>query len=110
MKDGFTEAEVNDAKRALLQARRISRAQDASLASGLVQQAYLGRTWDYAQKIDEAIAAVTVERVNAVLRKYVDPRGLRVVVRRRFREGEALTERSGWVDDVRPAASTSGAR
>jgi len=75
LKDGFTEAEVNDAKRALLQARRISRAQDSSLASGLVQQAYLGRTWDYAQKIDEAIAAVTVDRVNAVLRKYVDPAG-----------------------------------
>jgi zinc protease len=75
MKDGFTEAEVNDAKRALLQARRISRAQDSSLASGLVQQAYLGRTWDYAQKIDEAIAAVTVDRVNAALRKYVDPAG-----------------------------------
>ena len=37
-----------DAKRALLQARRIARAQDASLAGGLVQQAYLGRTWDYA--------------------------------------------------------------
>ena len=40
-----------------------------------VQQAYLGRTWDYAQKIDEAIAAVTLDRVNAALRKYVDAAG-----------------------------------
>ena len=75
LKDGFTEAELADAKRSLLQARRIARAQDGSLASGLVQQAYLGRTWDYAQKIDAGIAAVTLEQVNAVLRKYVDAQG-----------------------------------
>ena len=75
MKDGFTETEVADAKRALLQARRIARAQDASLAGGLVQQAYLGRTWEFAAKIDAGIAAVTVERVNAALRKYVDADG-----------------------------------
>ena len=71
LKDGFTEAEVGHAKTALLQARRISRAQDASLASGLLQQAYLGRTWDYAAKIDAGIEAVNVERANAALRKYV---------------------------------------
>ena len=75
LKDGFTEAEVADAKRSLLQARRIARAQDTTLAGGLVQQAYLGRTWDYAQKIDDGIAAVTVDRVNAALRKYVDAAG-----------------------------------
>ena len=54
LKDGFTEAELADAKRALLQARRIARAQDASLAGGLVQQAYLGRTWDYARRSTRA--------------------------------------------------------
>ena len=32
---------------------------------------YLGRNWDYAAKVDAAIADTTVERVNAVLRKYV---------------------------------------
>jgi zinc protease len=71
LKDGFTESELADAKRSLLQARRIARAQDGSLAGGLVQQAYLGRTWDYAAKVDAGISDATVERVNAVLRKYV---------------------------------------
>ncbi len=71
LKDGFTEAEVADAKRSLLQARRIARAQDAALAGGLVQQAYVGRTWDYAAKVDAGISDATLERVNAVLRKYV---------------------------------------
>ena len=75
LKDGFTDAEVADAKRALLQARRIARAQDGALAGGLVQQTYVGRTWDYAAKIDQGIEAVTVEKANAVLRKYVDADG-----------------------------------
>ena len=73
MKDGFTEAEVAHAKRALLQARRIARAQDGALAGGLVNQAYLGRTWDYAAKIDAGIEAVTVASANAALRKYLNP-------------------------------------
>ena len=76
LKDGFTEAEVANAKRALLQARRIARAQDGALAGGArVQQAYLGRTWDFAAKIDAGLEAVTVEQANAVLRKYVDAAG-----------------------------------
>ena len=44
-----------------------------SLAAALVQQAYLGRTFEYSAKIDAAIAAVTVADVNAALRKYVKP-------------------------------------
>jgi zinc protease len=75
LKDGFTAAEVETAKRALLQARRIGRAQDGSLAGGLVVQTRLGRTWDYAAKIDAAIASLTTDDVNAALRKYLDPAG-----------------------------------
>ena len=45
LKDGFTEAEVGHAKTAMLQARRIARTQDGTLAGALVSQAYLGRTF-----------------------------------------------------------------
>ena len=58
--DGFTEQEVAAAKKALLEERRIARAQDDALAGALVSQAYLGRTWAQSAKIDAAIAAVTV--------------------------------------------------
>ena len=75
LKDGFTATEVANAKTSLLQARRIARAQDGALAGGLVLQSHLGRTWEYAAKIDAGLAAVTVERVNAVLRKYVAAAG-----------------------------------
>jgi predicted Zn-dependent peptidase len=41
------------------------------LAGALVSQSFLGRTWDYAAKVDAALDAVTVGEANRVLRKYV---------------------------------------
>jgi zinc protease len=71
LKDGFTEAEVANARKALLQERRIARAQDRVLASALISHAFLGRTWDYNARIDAALEALTVAEANAALRKYV---------------------------------------
>jgi zinc protease len=73
VRDGFTAAEVADAKNALLQRRTLARTQDPRLADDLVKQAYLGRTFAYAAGIDAAIASSTTDQVNAVLRKYVQP-------------------------------------
>ena len=73
---GFTEQEVAASKKALLEERRIARAQDDALAGSLVSQEFLGRTWAQSAKIDAAIAAVTVQSANAALRKYVDPAGI----------------------------------
>jgi len=73
---GFEEREITAAKKALLEERRIARAQDDVLTASLVQQEYLGRTWSESARIDAAIAAVTVESANAAVRKYVDPKGI----------------------------------
>ncbi|HEX5130740.1 MAG TPA: insulinase family protein, partial [Usitatibacter sp.] len=73
MRDGFTEAELKDAKSGLAQARRLSLAQDRDLTVALTSQLELGRTMDYVAKIDREIAAVTLEQANAAFRKYVDP-------------------------------------
>jgi zinc protease len=73
VKDGYTAKEVDDAKKAMMQERRIARTRDGVLAGGLVTQAYLGRTWDYNARIDAAIEALTADQVNAALRKYVRP-------------------------------------
>ena len=73
LRDGLTEAEVAEAKGGLLKLRQLQRTQDLSLAGALVEQAYLGRTFEYAGKIDAAIAAVTLADANAALRKYVHP-------------------------------------
>jgi zinc protease len=73
---GFTAEEVDNAKRALLEERRTTRAQDSAVASSLAAQAYLGRTWAFSADIDRAIGAVGVEQANAALRKYLKPADL----------------------------------
>ena len=93
LKDGFTEAEVANAKRALLQARRIARAQDSALAGGLVaagvRRAHLGlrREGRRGPRGGDRRAG---QRGAAQVRRR---RGLRVVVRRRFREGQVTRPR-----------------
>ncbi len=73
LKDGFTAAEIDAAKKSLLQERQLTRAQDPAVAASLANQAYLGRTWKESARIDADIGAVTPESALAALRKYVDP-------------------------------------
>ena len=73
VRDGFTETEVDQAKSGILKRRQLQRTQDPTLAAALVQQAYLGRTFEFSGKLDAAIAAVTQADANAALRKYVKP-------------------------------------
>ena len=71
--DGFTAQEKETKKKAALEERRITRAQDPAVAGALVSQEYLGRTWAESAKIDREIEAVTPESATAALRKYVVP-------------------------------------
>jgi zinc protease len=75
LKEGFTAEEVASAKNALLNFRRLGRAQDAQLSSALASNLYLDRTFAVSQRVDEALAAMTAEQVNAVMRKYLKPEG-----------------------------------
>ena len=76
LKDGFTQAELDEAKKGLLSARRLARAQDAVLAGALNNNLYLGRTFAISQKVDDQIAAATLDSVNAALRRYLTPDAL----------------------------------
>ena len=73
LKDGFTPQELDQAKKGLLALRRLSRSQDANLAAALAVNLDLGRSFEMSQRVDDAIAAATLEEVNAALRKYLDP-------------------------------------
>jgi zinc protease len=74
--EGFMPKELEAAKKALLEERRIARAQDDELAAKLVTQEYLGRNWDDETRIDAAIEAVTLPQANEAMRKYVSPGSL----------------------------------
>ena len=73
LRDGYTQRELDEAKKGLLSARQLSRSQDATLAAALANNLYLGRTFAVSQKVDEAIARATLAEVNAALRKYLKP-------------------------------------
>ncbi len=73
LKDGFSAADVADAQKSLLNFRRLSRAQDASVAGQLVNNLYLSRRFALSQAVDEALAKLTPEQVNAAWRKYIEP-------------------------------------
>jgi zinc protease len=73
LKDGFTQAELDAKRTGLLGLRKLSRAQDGNLAGALANNLYLNRTFARSQQVDDAIAALTVEQVNAALRKYIKP-------------------------------------
>ena len=72
-RDGFTAAELELARDALLRLRRLGRAQTSAVAGQLVANLELGRSFALSQQVDDAIARLTLEQVDAAFRRYVDP-------------------------------------
>jgi zinc protease len=79
-RDGFTAAEVADAKKGLLQSRAVARSEDSALASGWVSNLDRGRTWKYSKEFEDRLMAVTPEQASAAFRKYIVPAELTFVV------------------------------
>jgi zinc protease len=73
LKEGFTQAEVNEARNALLNFRRLARAQDPGLVEQIGANLYFERRFNFAQSVDEAIGKVTLAQANAAWRKHIDP-------------------------------------
>ncbi|MES2960347.1 MAG: pitrilysin family protein [Pseudomonadota bacterium] len=73
LKDGFSPMELTEGKSGLLNFRRLSRAQDGNLADALARNLDLGRTFARAAEVDALLQAVTIDQVNAALRKYIQP-------------------------------------
>jgi zinc protease len=77
--DGFAADEVENAKRGLLQARKVARTQDDALAGRLASYLFVGRTFEWDTDLERRIAALTPREVQAALRRYLDPAKLSVV-------------------------------
>jgi zinc protease len=75
LSQGFTPNELEAGRKGLLNFRRLGRAQDARLAAGWSSNLYLGRTFAVSAQVDEALSKVTLDQVNAALRKYIKPSG-----------------------------------
>jgi zinc protease len=73
VKDGFSEQEVASAKAALLNYRRLTRAQDDRLAQALQRNLDLDRTFAFAGRVDAALAALQAGQVNQAFRAQLKP-------------------------------------
>ena len=73
LKDGFTQQELDEGRRGLLEYRRQSRAQDDNVAAALAGNLELGRSFAVSQQVDDALAKLTLDQVNAAWRKYQQP-------------------------------------
>jgi zinc protease len=73
LKDGFTAQELAEGKAGLLSFRSLSRSQDGNLAGGWARNLDLNRTFARAGQVDAQLQSLTLEQVNAALRKYIDP-------------------------------------
>src|SRR5689334_15165316 len=79
LRDGVTKEELENAKQGYLQAIKVGRASDIGLAGTLTNLRHLGRTMAFEAEIEKKIGSLTVEQVNAALRKYIDPKKLVIV-------------------------------
>jgi zinc protease len=86
LRDGVTPAELKRAQDGYLQQQAVRRTSDAMLASTLAEDLYLGRTMQFQADLENKVKQLSVEAVNAALRKHVKPEQLSVVTAGDFKK------------------------
>lgn len=79
LKDGVEAKELADAKAAWLEKAKVQRSSDVAMASLLNEGLIDGRTMAYYSDLEKKVAALTVDQVNAAIRKHIDPKRLVIV-------------------------------
>jgi zinc protease len=72
LKDGFTEEELEGARKGWLQAGTVTRSQDGTLATRINTLAFFDRTLAWDAALEKSVKALTVGGVNRALRRFVD--------------------------------------
>ena len=70
--DGFEDEELVIAKLGYLQSRELGRAQDGNLVGMLTQALYFDRTLEWDSDFEERVQNLTVEDINAAVRRHLD--------------------------------------
>jgi len=79
LRDGFAAQELASAKQALLDERTGSRSSDRGLLSLMSARERWGRTLARDADLDRALAALTVDEVNAAFRRHINPAAISIV-------------------------------
>jgi len=83
LESGFTFEEVEAAKRGMLDAAQNGRSSDGGVAGTLVGNLIIGRTMEFVEAHEAAIAALSPEDVLGAMQRHIDPAGISV-----FRAGD----------------------
>ena len=88
VRDGITAEELKTSVNSLLTQRRQNRANDGSIAGLLARNLYMGRTMAWAADFESKLEALTVDDVNAAIRKHIKPETLSLFAAGDFAKAE----------------------
>lgn len=89
--DGVTEEELSAAKQGFLQSEQLARTSDAELCMAIAGTIFANRDMSYHDQFEKSIADLTVAKVNAALKKYIDPARLVIFAAGDFAKAESET-------------------
>lgn len=84
--EGFTQEELDAAKKGLIQSNLVTRANDGALLTILNNNMFYERDMNYYAQLDESIQDLTLEDINGAFRKYIKPDKFCVVKAGDFKE------------------------
>ncbi len=79
VENGITQQELDEAREGYLKEQQVRRTNDRSLATMLEAYAFIGRDLNFVASFEDKIRALTVEEVNAALKKNLKPERLFIV-------------------------------
>ena len=94
LKDGVSLEELDGGKKAFLDAMKVERSNDDSLANELASGLFVGRTFAFRAEQEKRLEAVTVSDVSKVFTKVLDPKKMVVVQAGDFAKKEEPKRRS----------------
>jgi zinc protease len=77
--EGFTEAELAEAKKAWLQGEEVSRTSDEALADALSEYLTLDRTMAFDAAVEDQVRKLTLAQVNSAMREFIKPAAISFV-------------------------------
>jgi zinc protease len=77
--NGPSPQELDDAKKAYLEAQKVGRTTDSAIAGQIVSNLQLGRKFAHTKEMEQRIASLMPEDVKAAFGKYIDPKKLVII-------------------------------
>lgn len=79
LEKGITAEELEAAKAGYLQEQQVQRTEDRAIVQMLEAYAFIGRDMKFVADFEDKISKLTVEEVNAALKKHIDPKRLFII-------------------------------